>query len=39
MRNACFHQGEMSDVRNKQEHVQHFLHVTGNQEVSESFTL
>ena len=23
----------------EQEHVQHFLHVTGNQEVSESFTL
>ena len=39
MRNVCFHQGEMSDVKNKQEHVQHFLHVTGNQKVSGSFTL
>ena len=43
MRNACFHQSK-HERREKQKnieqvHVRHFLHLTGNQEVSGSFTL
>ena len=39
MRNACFHRGknerrEKKKKNSQQVHVQHFLHITGNQEVS-----